>query len=183
MQVREITALEVELLHSFRLRALTESPEAFGATYEEESRLPLEEVRSRFRRTDDEFVIGAFEDGGELIGVAGFFRQKLQKLRHKGAIYGMYVAPGARGRGVGKALLSRLIERSRAVAGLEQLTLGVVTVNEAARSLYRSQGFQTYALERGAMKQGGEYYDVEHMSLWLKGDGPVASGAGLRSQS
>ena len=61
---------------------------------------------------------------------------------------------------------------------LPQLVLDVVTLNEAARRLYRSQGFRTYALERRAMKQGGEYYDVEHMSLWLEGESPAGSGAG-----
>jgi RimJ/RimL family protein N-acetyltransferase len=51
---------------------------------------------------------------------------------------------------------------------LEQLGLDVVTVNQTARGLYLSQGFQIYALEREAMKQDGEYYDVEHMVLRLE---------------
>ena len=52
--------------------------------------------------------------------------------------------------------------------GVEQLGLDVVTVNQTARGLYLSQGFQIYALEREAMKQDGEYYDVEHMALRLE---------------
>jgi ribosomal protein S18 acetylase RimI-like enzyme len=79
----------------------------------------------------------------------------------------MYVAPESRGKGVGRALLSSLIERGKSLAGLEQLGLDVVTVNEAARGLYLSQGFEIYALEREAMKHDGEYYDVEHMVLRL----------------
>lgn len=129
--------------------------------------MTAEEVRRRFPCAEGNFVVGAFDEGGQLVGVAGFYREKHLKLLHKGVVWGMYVAPEARGRGVGRALLSAVIERARSLAGLEQIVLDVVTVNEAARSLYRAQGFQVYALEQRAMKQAGEYYDVEHMVLPL----------------
>jgi len=167
MRIRTLEPSDVELFHSFRLRGLRENPEAFGSTFAEESVMPAEVRRSRFRCTDENFVLGAFGEGSRLIGVAGFYRETHLKLRHKGHVWGMYVAPESRGGGVGRALLSALIERVKSLPGLEQICLDVVTVNEAARGLYLSQGFQTYALEREAMKQDGDYYDVEHMVLRL----------------
>jgi RimJ/RimL family protein N-acetyltransferase len=167
MRVRRLEPTEVALLHSFRLRGLKESPEAFGATYEEESTMSEEAVRSRFSCTDENFVVGAFDEEGRLLGIAGFFREKRLKARHKGVIYGMYVAPEARGRGAGRALLSAVIERCKSLAGLEQINLDVVTVNEAARNLYLSQGFRIYALEKNALKHNGKSYDLEHMVLQL----------------
>lgn len=158
---------DAELFYSFRLRGLRENPEAFGSTFAEESVMPAEARRSRFRCTDENFVLGAFDEESRLIGVAGFYRDTHLKLRHKGFVWGMYVAPESRGAGVGRALLSSLIERAKALPGLEQICLDVVTVNEAARRLYLSQGFRIYALEREAMKQDGQYYDVEHMVLRL----------------
>ena len=145
-----------------------ENPEAFGSTFAEESVMPAEVRRSRFQCTGENFVLGAFGEESQLIGVAGFYREMHLKLRHKGVVWGMYVAPESRGGGVGRALLCSIIERSRSLPGLEQIGLDVVTVNQTARALYLSQGFQIYALEREAMKHDGEYYDVEHMVLRLE---------------
>ncbi len=168
MRIRTLEPSDVELFYSFRLRGLRENPEAFGSTFAEESVMPAEVRRSRFYCTDENFVLGAFREDGRLIGVAGFYRETHLKLRHKGFVWGMYVAPESRGGGVGRALLTSLIERVKSLPGLEQLGLDVVTVNEAARGLYLSQGFQIYALEREAMKQDDEYFDVEHMVLRLE---------------
>jgi len=167
MRIRTLEPADLELFYSFRLRALRESPEAFGSTFAEESIMPAEARRSHFHCTDENFVLGAFGGDGRLIGVAGFYRAGQLKLRHKGFVWGMYVSPESRGRGAGGALLRAVVERAKSLRGLEQICLDVVTVNEAARSLYLSQGFQVYALEREAMKQDGEYYDVEHMALRL----------------
>ena len=168
MRIRTLGPADVELFYDFRLRGLRESPEAFGSTYGEESVMSAEARRSRFHCTDENFVLGAFGEDGRLIGVAGFYRATHLKLRHKGFVWGMYVSPESRGRGVGGALLLALIERGKSLPGLEQICLDVVTANDAARTLYLSQGFQVYALEREAMKQDGEYYDLEHMVLRLK---------------
>jgi len=168
MRIRILEPSDVELYYAFRLRGLKESPEAFGSTFAEESVMSAEVRRSHFHCTDENFVLGAFGAASQLIGVAGFYRETHLKLRHKGYVWGMYVAPESRGKGVGRALLSSLIERGKSLAGLEQLGLDVVTVNEAARGLYLSQGFEIYALEREAMKHDGEYYDVEQMVLRLR---------------
>ncbi len=156
------------MFYAFRLRGLREDPEAFGSTFAEESVMSAEERLSHFHCTDENFVLGAFGEDGQLIGVAGFYRATHLKLRHKGFVWGMYVSPESRGSGVGRALVSSIIERGKSLPGLEQICLDVVTVNEVARSFYLSQGFQIYALEREAMKQGGEYYDLEHMVLRLE---------------
>lgn len=167
MRIRTLEPSDAELFYSFRLRGLKENPEAFGSTFAEESVIPSEARRSRFHCTDENFVLGAFDEESRLIGVAGFYRATHLKLRHKGFVWGMYVSPESRGRGVGRALLVSVIERGKSLPELEQICLDVVTVNGAARGLYLSQGFQIYALEREAMKQDGRHYDVEHMVLRL----------------
>jgi ribosomal protein S18 acetylase RimI-like enzyme len=55
----------------------------------------------------------------------------------------------------------------RAQPELEQITLAVVTTNEAARSLYRSLGFATYGVEPRALKVGERYLDEDLMTLSL----------------
>ncbi len=64
----------------------------------------------------------------------------LRDPRGFGEIKRMYLAPQSRGRGIGRAILSRLIELAEA-AGLPVLRLETGIHNMEALSLYRSLGF------------------------------------------
>lgn len=59
----------------------------------------------------------------------------------------LYVVPGRRGEGLGRALLEATMEAARA-AGAERIELGTSTADTAARGLYESCGFTN--LEDGA---------------------------------
>ena len=167
MLIRKLTEEDTEALWNLRLRSLQENPEAFGSTYEETLQGGIERMRQRLQpgRTDT-FYIGAFEES--LVGMVGYYRETGVKNQHKGYIASMYVAPEQRGRGIGKALVAGAIAQARRIAGLEQLLLAVVTTNTAARRLYLSLGFEVYALEPRAMKQGDQYWDEELMILRLQ---------------
>jgi ribosomal protein S18 acetylase RimI-like enzyme len=117
--------------------------------------MPLETVRQRLGSgaSDDNFVLGAF-DGGKLIGMAGFFCRQGEKIRHRGEIWGVYVAKEHRGKGLGRTLLEELIRQLRSNPGLEQVALGVSVGNISAKRLYESLGFETYGRETHALKIG-----------------------------
>ena len=115
---------------------------------------------------DDNFVFGAFHQG-QLIGIAGFFRYRISKARHKGKIWGVYVRESCRGLGIGRALLEALLDRIKACPGVEQVGLTVVGEQEAASALYRSLGFKTYGVEPRGLKVGDCYFDNEHMVLLM----------------
>lgn len=169
MEIRLLTEAEVEAYRVLRLRALREDPEAFGATYEEWVNRPLAAVAERLRLTTEppeKFTLGAFVEG-VLAGTVTFGRSQGAKERHKGVITGMFVAPEQRGRQLGRALMEEAIARARALPGLEQILLSVVTTNVPARALYTALGFQSYGLERRALKHDGRYYDEHLMVLWL----------------
>ena len=169
MEIRELTEADATLYWPLRLRALREEPESFGASYDEAKDRPLESVTERFREMArlGEFTLGAF-DGGQLVGIAAFNRKVGRKNRHIGIAYQVYVAQEARGNGAGRALMSALLARARALDGLEQLTLDVVASNAAARALYISLGFEVYGRQRHALKlDDGRYLDEELMVLWL----------------
>lgn len=173
IEIRDLTEVDAEAYWEVRLRALREHPEAFGQAYEEQRETPLESVAERFRTswaTPDSFILGA-RIAGDLVGTVGCVRDRGPKVRHKAIIWGMYVAPEARGRGVGGALLKAAIVRAKAWPGLEQVRLTVVTENAGASRLYRTLGFEVYGLERHALKLGDRYLDEEHMVLWLSGQG------------
>jgi ribosomal protein S18 acetylase RimI-like enzyme len=169
MEIRPLTADDAALFWSLRLRALWDSPEAFGSSYDESVDTPVEEVAGRLRnegRSPDNFVLAGFA-GGEPAGLVGLAREQGRKMQHKAMIWGVWVAPEFRGQGIGRKLVEEAISRARSIAGLEQLHLTVVTANDAARHLYRSLGFEVYGLEPHALKVEGRYLDEELMVLHL----------------
>ena len=133
--------------------------------------MPLDEVADRLRAAwdaPDDFALGLFV-GGALSGIVGFRRERRENTRHKGHIWGVYVAAEAQGQGLGKRMMQEAIRRAARMDGLEQINLAVVSGNPAARSLYISLGFVSYGLERRAVFVNGEYLDDEYMTLFLDG--------------
>ncbi len=109
MDVRVLTEDDVPAFQSIRLRALSNHPEAFASSVEEEQHEPLEQVARHLRDgLPLNFALGAIVDN-RIVGIANLARYAAVKLRHKARIGGMYVAPEARGQGVGKALLTAAI--------------------------------------------------------------------------
>ncbi|MFL0554040.1 N-acetyltransferase family protein [Paenibacillus barengoltzii] len=88
--------------------------------------------------------------------------------RIKANVFGLYVTPEMRGKGIGLALMEELIARAKRMEGLEQLNLTVVSTNDSARRLYASLGFQLYGTERRALKWDGAYFDEDYMALRLE---------------
>lgn len=164
--VRVIGSAEAAAYQALRLRSLQEHPEAFGSSYEDEAGRTLESVQERLRPTEHHFTVGACR-GSDLVGIAAFSRYLGVKTRHRGIVGGMYVAPEARGCGVGQALLLTMIERAKQMSGLEEMILAVTVGNNAARSIYLAAGFVPSHVEKRYIKVADRYYDIEWMTLLL----------------
>jgi len=168
--IRELTETDAKLFWSLRLRALKESPEAFGASYEEEINTPIDKLISHYNNdfifpTKENFILGAFNENNDMAGVVGFCREKRKKLKHKANVWGMYVVPELRQTGIGKSLLLELLNKAKLLDELEQIILGVVSSNTCAKKLYEALGFKTYAVELNALKIGEQYFDDDLMVL------------------
>lgn len=169
VEIRELTAADAEIYWPLRLRALREEPEAFGASYEESVNRPLADTTARLREIAASayaFMLGAFA-GDTLVGTVRLDAETSQKERHRAGIYGVYVAPEARGRGVGRALLAEAIARARTMPDLLQLHLGVNSRNKPAKALYTALGFETYGIEPRALRIGDTFVDEDLMVLRL----------------
>ena len=80
----------------------------------------------------------------------------------------MYVAAEACGQGIGRALMTELIERAGRLPALEEIILAVTVGNVTARSIYLAAGFQPSHVEKRYIKVADRYYDIEWMTLCLK---------------
>jgi ribosomal protein S18 acetylase RimI-like enzyme len=168
--IRELTDADIEEYWALRLRALREEPEAFGSSYEESRERPVAQVAERLRemRAAGDFMLGAYNEDGKLVGIVAFVRDTGLKNRHNADVFQMYVASEVRGQGIGRALVEAVIARARTLDGVERIALAVVTSNAAARALYAHLGFTIYGVRPAALKlTDGRYLDEDYMILAL----------------
>ena len=157
--IRRLRSDDAASFRVIRLEALKANPEAFGSAFELEDKLDVAWFAARL---EDSHVVGAFRDG-ELVGTAGFSIQQGQKNANKGRLWGMYVRSSSRNLGVGRLLLSAVLDVAR--ENVELIQLSVVKENRPARRLYESVGFLEFGIELKASKHGDKYYDEVHMAL------------------
>jgi len=173
MEIRFLTAADAQRWWNLRREALRLDPHAFSASADEHESLSLEEVRRRIGSvTEDSFLVGAF-DHCNLVGMAGFYREKGIKSRHKGRIWGVYVTAPMRNAGVGRKMLQMLLLRARHIEGLKQILLSVAATQTAAAHLYRSLGFVSYGREPRALRIADQWIDEDYMVLMLDRPGSI----------
>src|SRR3954447_8614466 len=158
--LRRLGAAGGPAYRELRLQGLRDHPEAFGAAWEEESLRPPDWFAERLER--HAVFAGSSAGNRALAGVAGLLVPEGAKLRHKGVLWGMFVRPEARGAGLGRELVARVM--SHAAEIVEEVRLTVVASNPEAVRLYVRAGFERYGLERRALRVGDVYYDELLMS-------------------
>jgi len=165
MEVRRLGPDDAAAVQRLRRRALEEEPLSFGTSPHEDRVLDDARVVGVLTPTDDAAVFGAFEED-ELRGLVGVLRPDKEKLRHRAEVWGTYVAPEGRRRGLGRALMDALIDWSRA-AGATHVFLGVTAAAPEARALYESVGFVCWGIEPASIRHGDRNIDSYRLVLVL----------------
>ena len=160
--VRLLDFQDAERFKSLRLFAVDDSPTSIWPTRHEEMARSAEEIAARILPTSTQAVFRAF-DGGVLVGITGVRRESLRQVNHKATIWGVFVSPSYRGRGIAQTLLSAATTHAAKEWDTIQLMLCVNAENLSVKKLYESHGFQTFGVEPRAMKVGDRFYDEEHM--------------------
>ena len=114
----------------------TEAEERYGLHFDVEGMVASDLADSgKFRPPDGRLYLVRYE--GEVVGVGA-----LKKLEEGVAeIQRMFVPPEFRGKGLGRAIVERLVEDARMV-GYRQIKLESLSFLHAAHALYRSMGFE-----------------------------------------
>ena len=136
MEVRRVRPDEWQALRDLRLRALAADPDAFGNTYADASQRTDDDWRAYADRPDGAAFVATTPDG--FVGMAS--GGPAPGHPDAAGLYGMWVAPEARGQGVGSALVDA-VEAWAREAGYENIGLGVTTTNLSAIRLYTAKGY------------------------------------------
>ena len=142
MAIRPLTVEHLDDYRTIRLRSLTTDPDAFGSTLARESEFNAAAWRSRLQgfagRPGQVFID---EIDGNPVGVVGIGRSELPD---DAMLWGMWVDPTVRGRGVGARLVDAAIEWALANE-CSTVTLWVMRSNDSALRLYERHGFDFQA--------------------------------------
>lgn len=105
-------------------------------------------------------LVARDRQGGPVLGWTALTAYSQRRVYSGVAWESVYVGEGARGRGVGRALLEAVIPASE-VAGLWTLLAAILSENTASLALHESVGFRQVGVERGLGQDGsGRWRDV-----------------------
>lgn len=110
MLIQEILAADSNSYYKLRIQSEREFPEFVGFNAERElvaGESGIEKLLANYA-SEGTIVWGAFE-GSRLAGVTALSRRLSPKYRHKAFLWGMYIIPEFRGRGVAKSLMQTAI--------------------------------------------------------------------------
>jgi len=142
MEIRRLRTGDSALLRDIRLRALQDAPYAFSSSFEREAGFALGVWEGRVAQSDsgqDGAVFVAVERG-QCLGMAGGYFAAEE--RETATLWGMWVDPSARRRGLGRELVEAVAAWARG-CGANRLRLAVTDCDSSrpAASLYRGLGF------------------------------------------
>jgi GNAT superfamily N-acetyltransferase len=143
--IRRTTDEDWSELRAIRLEALSDTPDAYGSTYD--GTITHSPRRWRTMAQDGRYFVA--ERDGVVVGmVSGGLNDQ-----HPGThwLYGMYVTPASRGTAVASHLVEAVIAWAKS-EGATELYLHVTASVERARAFYRKVGFvetgERHAMDR-----------------------------------
>jgi GNAT superfamily N-acetyltransferase len=146
MKTRRATIGDETILRALRLRAMSDSPDAFGSTYERELARTADDWR-RWLISGATFIL---EDAQGARGIVAGRHDEAAAATVE--LLSMWVHPDIRGSGAGESLVSAIVSWAQA-EGATVVRLQVVQDNSRARRFYERNGFRltghTRVRERG----------------------------------
>jgi len=166
-RVVPLSAADAPAYRALMLHAYESAADAFTSTPQERAAAPLSWWLERIAGAEGRSqVVGAFADQ-VLVGALTLECATQAKTRHKAHLAGMFVAPSARGQGVGRALMQAAMGLAAERPGLQVVTLTATEGNAAAIALYSAFGFRIFGVEPMAIAVPGGFKAKVHMWVAL----------------
>lgn len=138
MKISKLTLGDESVLREIRLRALADSPSAYGSSLEDEIALTDSDWRIRLARADAATFVCMDDDGTAVGLVTGVIDDDFANV---GWLLSMWVEPTKRGIGVAGQLIDEVIGWTR-VKNCTSLLLQVTEGNTSAERAYEKRGFR-----------------------------------------
>ena len=136
IHLHQVAPDDWESHRAIRLEMLLDAPDAFWFTHADEVGLTEAGWRAQVERG---WLVQARE-GDVVLGSAGLGTHWEPGRESTATLFGMYVTPRARGRGIGERLVRAVLDEAR-LRGAGEVVLEVANTNAAAIALYERCGF------------------------------------------
>lgn len=137
VELHHVEPYDWESHRDIRLEMLLDTPDAFWFTYTDEAGLDERGWRAQVERA---WLVQA-RQGDQVLGSAGLGAHWEPGRESTATLFGMYVTPRARGRGVGELLVGAVLAEARR-QGRAEVVLEVAENNAPAIALYERCGFR-----------------------------------------
>lgn len=128
----------------------------------EQERRHLEAVQQ-----SDKDIFYVVRAGQDIVGTASYSTFTKSRMAHRGEL-GLCIRKSAWGKGIGHALMEKMLDFARNHAKVELVSLEVRSDNKRAVQLYRDFGFQKIGTFEGFFKIDGQLVDFDLMELKLR---------------
>jgi len=159
--VKKLGEDDWETYRDIRLEALKNDPSAFGSCYSEEEKFPENKWRERIKN-----ALFAM-DGKKAVGTIVVFFENYNNLKHIAHIYGVYVKPDYRGKGVSKMLMGAALENIKSNKEIIKVKLEVNAKQKPAYELYKKYGFKKIGITKKELKVDNKFYDEVLMEKFI----------------
>ncbi len=161
--IRTATVADAPAIAAIYNRAVTETTATFDLT---PRRLDEQKAWISDRSGAFSAIVAVDPDSREVIGFASLSPYKERAAYRTTVENSVYVHHLHSGRGVGRALMDRLIEIARE-SGFHSIIARIETSGEASQALHRSCGFELVGIEREIGRKFGRWLDTAIMQLLL----------------
>ncbi|QDI92632.1 N-acetyltransferase [Salicibibacter halophilus] len=127
---------------------------------------PLDEKQlERYMEEPDRYIYSVVEQETEMI-IGHISLGRIDKENRSARVGKVLVGdPGARGKGIGRQMMTAILKIAFDEMHLHRVSLGVFSFNEPAIACYEKVGFQKDGLLRDLRKMGDDYWSLWEMSM------------------
>ncbi len=161
-RIRRLVPADAAEYVELRREMLMDTPRSFLGDLADDECLDIEVMEARLS-SEESPLFCAENDDGELCSVAGFYRDRRAKMRHRGTLWGVYTRPSSRRRGLSRRVIEVALAHAASAKGLEVVQLSVSAEAPGAMALYESLGFTAWGREPRAVMVDDRQVDEIHM--------------------